>query len=56
MKKTMGILLILPLLLWAGVRIWNSVIFNIECGGHMQNAASANSVDLAKKEMEKVVG
>ncbi|MCX6787064.1 MAG: hypothetical protein NTY93_00880, partial [Candidatus Kaiserbacteria bacterium] len=56
MMKTIGILLILPFLIWGGVRLWKSEItFKIECAGYMQNAANANTIDLAKKEMEEVV-
>lgn len=56
MKKTIGILLIIPFLIWGGARLWNAeIMFNRECGGYMQNAANANSIDLARKEMEKVV-
>lgn len=54
--KTIGVLLVLLSLVWGGARLWKAnVVFNAECGGYMQNAASANSIELAKKEMEKVV-
>ncbi len=56
MKKVIGILLILPFLVWGGVRSWEAAItFRIECGGHMMNAANANSIDLAKQEMGEVM-
>jgi hypothetical protein len=57
MKKILlGVFLIIPFLVWGGVRLWQSKItFRIEVAGYMQNAANANSVDLATKEMEKVV-
>lgn len=56
MKKIIGILLVIPFLIWGGARSWNKeIVFNRECGGYMQNAANANSIDLAREEMEKVV-
>ena len=56
MKKTIGVLLILPFLFWGGVRLWKAYpSFDAECGGYMLNAASANSIELARGEMEKVV-
>ena len=56
MKKTIGILLILPLLFWGGARLWKAdIVVHAECGGYMINAANANTIDLARKEMEEVV-
>ncbi|MEZ4195271.1 MAG: hypothetical protein R3B53_02640 [Candidatus Paceibacterota bacterium] len=56
MKKALGFILIIPFLIWGGVRMWQAEIsFNVQAGGHMQNAANANSVELATKEMENVV-
>ncbi len=56
MKKTLGVICIIPFLVWAGIRIWqDQYTFRTEVGGYMQNAANANTVDLATKEMERVV-
>lgn len=56
MKKTLGILLILPFLVWGGVRLWKAEItFKVEAGGYMLNAANANTVELARTQMEAVV-
>ncbi len=56
MKKVVGTILILTFVLWAGVRIWQSQIdFRKEVGGYMENASAANTVELATKEMEKVM-
>lgn len=56
MKKTIGVILVLPFLVWGGVRFWEAqFVFNRECGGYILNAANANSIDLARKEMEQVV-
>jgi len=41
--------------LWGGTRIYKSIRFNIDCGGHLKRAADANSVDLATQEMETAV-
>jgi hypothetical protein len=55
-EKFMAVVFILPFLVWGGVRVWKAEItFRVECGGYMQNAANANSIDLARKEMEAVV-
>jgi hypothetical protein len=38
------------------VRIWQSeIVFRKEIGGYMENAAAANTIELATKEMEKVM-
>ncbi len=56
MKKVIGSFLIFTFLLWAGVRVWQSQIdFRKEVGGYMENASAANTVEMATKEMEKVV-
>ncbi len=55
-KMTFGVFLILLSLVWLGARIWKSeVTFSVECGGHIVNAANANTIDLARQEMEEVV-
>lgn len=56
MKKTFGVILLIPFLVWFGVRIYNNIMFTRDIGGYMLNAASANSIDLAQQEMSKVVG
>ena len=55
MKKVFGVLLLLPVLLWAGLRIYNSIVYDIDCGGHIKRAADANTVQLAMQEMKTVV-
>ena len=52
MKILFGILLCLSFIVWSGVRIYNRVDYNIECGGHLKRAADANTVDLAKQELQ----
>jgi len=55
MKKVLGVMLFLPVLLWAGLRIYNAVVYDIDCGGHIKRAADANTVELATQEMKTVV-
>lgn len=40
---------------FAGVRIYKSVVFDIEVGGHLKRAADANTIELARIEMETVI-
>jgi hypothetical protein len=40
---------------WAGLRAYKAIVFDIECKGHMNRAADANTVELARQEMEIVV-
>lgn len=51
-----GFLLMLPFLGWAGARIYNEVIFDREIGGRLKRAADANSITLAKQELEAALG
>ena len=55
MKKVIGVMLLFPVLLWAGLRIYNGIVYNIDCGGHIKRAADANTVELAIQEMKTVV-
>ncbi len=51
----LAVLSTLSLLSFVGVRTYNDIIFDRECKGFMKRAADANSVELAKKEMKKVI-
>ena len=55
MKKVLGVMLLFLVLLWAGFRIYNSIVYDIDCGGHIKRAADANTVELATQEMKTVV-
>jgi hypothetical protein len=55
MSKFIGIILVIVALVCPTVMIVKSTLFGINCGGHMNLAAKANSVALAQKEMEIVV-
>jgi len=51
----LGFILCLSFVGWSGLRVYKSIIFNIEVGGHLKRAADANTIELAKEEMEIVV-
>ena len=42
-------------LLWAGSRIYNSIYFNIHCGGYLHRAAYANTVELAAPALKTAI-
>lgn len=54
-KVLVVMLLCLPFLTWSGVRIYKSIDFNINCSGHIKRAADANTVEIAKKEINIVI-
>lgn len=55
MKHVVAFVLCLPFLLWSGTRIVQGILFDINVEGHLKRAADANTVELAKKEMDVVV-
>ncbi len=56
MKKiSLGIVLLVPFILWAIVCIYKNITFDIDCGDRIKRAADANTIELATKEMEVVV-
>lgn len=55
LKIAVGILLCLPFLGWAGLRSYNSIIFNRNIGGHLKRAADSNSIELAKQELKLAI-
>jgi hypothetical protein len=55
MKAFIGALLLLPLLILVSIVTYWCVTFDINCGEHMERAAAANSIPLAREEMEVVV-
>ena len=57
MKKAIPIIILscIGLLGWTGLRVYKAIVFKIECEGHMKRAADANTVELARQEMEIVV-
>lgn len=50
-----GLLLCLPMLGLASGRIYTNVVFDINCVDRIKRAADANTVELAKTELEAVV-
>jgi hypothetical protein len=55
MKALLGTLLLIPFLLWGGIRIYKGVVFDIGCSGHLKRAADANTVELASKELDQAI-
>ncbi len=55
MKKVIGVLLISVFVGWCSFRMLASVQFDRNCGGRLKRAADANTVELAKHELEVVV-
>ena len=53
--KTLVILVVVLFVAWTGIRIYNAVIFEKDCGGYLKRAADANTVELAKGELSKVL-
>ena len=51
----LALLCFLPLTALLSVRWYKSVMFDVDCGGHLKRAADANTVELALKEMDMVV-
>ncbi|OGM91319.1 hypothetical protein A2755_02920 [Candidatus Wolfebacteria bacterium RIFCSPHIGHO2_01_FULL_48_22] len=41
--------------IWAGVRIYDNIVFNINCQDRLKRAADANTVGLAKQELKAVL-
>lgn len=54
MKKVLGALL-LPFLLWGGLRIYSNIVYKIDCSGHIKRAADSNTVELATQELRVVI-
>jgi len=51
MKKAKIVFLLLPLLLWAGLRMYKIVVWDINCGGHIKRAADSNTPELATQDL-----
>ena len=54
-KVLLGVLLCLPFAFWGGSRVYRDVIFERQVTGRIKRAADANSVKLAKQELEAVL-
>lgn len=48
----LGCLLVCPLIILGGATLYKDIQFGIHCGGHLKRAADANTVQLAKSELE----
>lgn len=40
---------------WAGIRIYNSIQFNHQCEAYLKRAADANTVEIAKDNLQKAI-
>lgn len=55
MRHVLAVIFCLPFLLWGGTRLVKDILFEINAEGHLKRAADANTIELAKKEMDVVV-
>jgi hypothetical protein len=59
MKKgifvTLGILFTISLLVWGGIRIVRTIDFNFNCANYLKRAADANTVEMAKPNLDKAI-
>ena len=55
MKRGWEVLLFLPFVLWACARVYNGITFDIDCTDRLKRAADANTIELAKMELQHVV-
>lgn len=55
MRYVLVAIMWLTVLAWGGMRAYSAIDFNREVGGHLKRAADANTVELARKEMETAV-
>ncbi len=55
MKVFFGVLLCLPFLVWTGVRTVASIQFDRKCEGYLKRAADANTVELAREQLQVAV-
>ncbi len=51
----LGGILVIPCLVWSGMRIYHAIDFERKLEGHLKRAADANSISLAKQELEVAV-
>lgn len=55
MRKLIGVMLCISLIWFGGVRMYKSIVFGIDCTGHLKRAADANTVELATTELETAI-
>lgn len=55
MKRIIFIVSFLAFLVWGTVRVTNDILFNRGSEGHLKRAADANTIELAKQEVEVAV-
>lgn len=52
---TLAVIFSILFLLWSGIRVYNNIIFDINCGDRIKRAADANTIELAIQEMKAVI-
>lgn len=52
MKKVIGVLFMLTFVIWGAYRVVANIQFGQDCEGHLKRAADANTIELAKGELE----
>ncbi len=55
MKKSLGVLFLMPFLIWMGVRVVADIQYSRKCEGHLKRAADANNIPLAIAELQQAV-
>lgn len=50
-----GFIMLLPLLILMGIRIYLGINFDINCEGYLKRAADANTVEIAKTELDRSI-
>lgn len=53
MNKKICIIMFIPFLIWIGIRIIADIQFTRNCGGYLKRSADANTVKMAKQELER---
>lgn len=55
MKTLIGLILVIPFLIWGGVRWRAEYVLTRDCTGHLKLAADANSLKLARQELQTAI-
>lgn len=55
MRKYVALFLFFLLLAWCGLRIYQNIDFKRQCGGYIDRAAIANTIEMAQKELGTAV-
>ena len=50
-----AVIFTMPFIIWGAVRGINSIQFNVNCGGYLKRASDANTVEMARGELQKAI-